>query len=103
MWTLTGSAIGEMMAGYELAKTPMMAVNSAKSFALAEAQRYGIAVLGNAFKGAKRVFHVDEMYEKRPVENLGPQARMIIGRYILTPDIFDVLQSIRPNKHTHTN
>jgi UTP--glucose-1-phosphate uridylyltransferase len=38
------------------------------------------------------------MIEKPEIEN-APSNMAIIGRYILTPDIFDILRSIQPGKN----
>ena len=44
-----------------------------------------------------RVFQVDEMIEKPKPED-APSNLAIIGRYILTPDIFDVLRNTEPGR-----
>ena len=42
-----------------------------------------------------RVFRIRDLVEK-PKQNEAPSNLAIIGRYVLTPDIFDSLQSIQP-------
>ena len=42
------------------------------------------------------LFHVDEMIEK-PSPEVAPSNLAIIGRYILTPDIFSVLEKTQPD------
>ena len=58
-----------------------------------QAHKYGI-VTGD--KIDDRLFKVNDMNEKpdKPMSNLA-----IIGRYILTPDIFDILTKIKPDKN----
>ena len=41
--------------------------------------------------------HVTDMIEK-PESKDAPSNMAIIGRYILTPDIFDILRKMKPNK-----
>ena len=36
---------------------------------------------------------------EKPEEKNAPSNMAIIGRYILTPDIFDILKKIKPDKH----
>ena len=36
---------------------------------------------------------------EKPEEKNAPSNMAIIGRYILTPDIFDILKTIKPNKN----
>ena len=44
------------------------------------------------------VFMVDDMVEK-PDNDKAPSNLAIIGRYILTPDIFEVIQNTKPGKN----
>ena len=62
-----------------------------------QTKNYGI-IAGNQLKNAFDIFQVTEMIEK-PDEDEAPTNMAIIGRYILTPDIFDILKNIGPDKN----
>ena len=55
---------------------------------------YGV-LGGNPYKGNPRVMEVDGMVEKPKFED-APSKNAIIGRYILTPAIFELLENITP-------
>lgn len=59
--------------------------------------QYGI-IEAQKIKGSDNTFLVNNMIEKPEIEN-APSNMAIIGRYILTPDIFDILRSIQPGKN----
>ena len=56
--------------------------------------KYGI-ISGEALKDG--LYRVDDMVEKPSPED-APSNLAIIGRYILTPDIFDILRDTQPGK-----
>jgi UTP--glucose-1-phosphate uridylyltransferase len=56
--------------------------------------RYGV-IKGHLVNNSKDIYHVDSMIEK-PVEEEAPSNLAIIGRYILTPEIFDILKELKP-------
>jgi len=58
--------------------------------------KYGI-IAGNLITGTNDCFRVTDMIEK-PSEKNAPSNMAIIGRYILTPDIFNILKKIKPDK-----
>ena len=58
--------------------------------------QYGI-ISGNLLDNSNNTFLVTDMIEK-PEEKDAPTNIAIIGRYILTPDIFDTLRNIKPDK-----
>ena len=60
-----------------------------------EAHKYGV-IAGEALK--KGLYRVDDMVEK-PLPGEAPSNLAIIGRYILTPDIFDILRDTAPGKN----
>ena len=60
-----------------------------------ETSRYGI-IEGEEI--AEAVFRVSNMVEK-PVAEEAPSNLAIIGRYILTPDIFDIIRETPPGKN----
>tara|TARA_B110000008_G_C16939626_1_gene551920 strand:+ start:192 stop:1022 length:831 start_codon:yes stop_codon:yes gene_type:complete len=63
-----------------------------------QVDKYGI-ITGISEDDNKNIFHVSEMIEKPQVEK-SPSNLAIIGRYILTPDIFDILEQIKPDNNT---
>jgi UTP--glucose-1-phosphate uridylyltransferase len=60
----------------------------------AEVHRYGV-IRGNEIK--KRLYEVEATVEK-PAANEAPSRMAIIGRYILRPEIFSILQNLPPGK-----
>jgi len=60
-----------------------------------DTNKYGI-VAGNEIEPG--IFMVKEMMEK-PEPKVAPSNLAIIGRYILTPDIFDILKDTKPGKN----
>jgi UTP--glucose-1-phosphate uridylyltransferase len=58
--------------------------------------QYGI-ISGNLIDNSNNTYLVTDMIEK-PEEKDAPTNMAIIGRYILTPDIFDILRNIKPDK-----
>jgi UTP--glucose-1-phosphate uridylyltransferase len=60
-----------------------------------EAHKYGV-ISGEEMK--KGLYRVDDMIEK-PQPGEAPSNLAIIGRYILTPDIFDILRDTAPGKN----
>ena len=59
-----------------------------------QTNKYGI-INGTLENDSKRIYRVNEMFEK-PDEKNAPSNLAIIGRYVLTPDIFDILKEIKP-------
>jgi len=62
-----------------------------------QTSKYGI-ISGNPIDETKNVFRVTNMIEK-PKPKDAPTNMAIIGRYILTPDIFDILRNTKKNKN----
>ncbi len=62
-----------------------------------QTSKYGI-IAGNLVDNSDDTYRVTDMVEK-PKEESAPSNMAIIGRYILTPDIFNILKSIRPDKN----
>ena len=63
---------------------------------LDKTNRYGI-IDGNLLTNSNNTFQVTKMVEK-PEEKDAPSNMAIIGRYILTPDIFNILENLKPGK-----
>jgi UTP--glucose-1-phosphate uridylyltransferase len=57
-----------------------------------EVHKYGV-IAGESLKDG--IYRVDEMVEK-PAKEDAPSNLAIIGRYILTPDIFDIIRETKP-------
>jgi UTP--glucose-1-phosphate uridylyltransferase len=64
---------------------------------LNQTSKYGI-IAGNPIENSNNTYLVTDMIEK-PEEKNAPSNMAIIGRYILTPDIFDKLKNIKPDKY----
>ena len=62
-----------------------------------QTHKYGI-IAGNLIDNSDDTYRVTDMVEK-PEEESAPSNMAIIGRYILTPDIFKILKSIEPDKN----
>jgi len=62
-----------------------------------QTHKYGI-IAGNLIDNSNDTYRVTDMVEK-PEEQSAPSNMAIIGRYILTPDIFNILKSIKPDKN----
>jgi UTP--glucose-1-phosphate uridylyltransferase len=58
-------------------------------------EKYGV-IAGESLKDG--LYRVDDMVEK-PKQSEAPSNLAIIGRYILTPDIFDILRDTPPGKN----
>ena len=81
--------LAQMAALYETFRCSIVAV---QEVALEDTPQYGV-VAGTAER--EGLLRVTEMVEKPPPEK-APSNLAVIGRYILTPDIFDVLRSTAP-------
>ena len=64
---------------------------------ISETSKYGI-IAGNLINSSDDIYQVTDMVEK-PEISTAPSNLAIIGRYILTPDIFDILRKIQPGKN----
>lgn len=62
-----------------------------------ETYRYGV-IAGNLIDNSDSIYRVSDMIEKPNPED-APTNMAIIGRYILTPDIFDILRETKPGKN----
>jgi UTP--glucose-1-phosphate uridylyltransferase len=61
-----------------------------------ETQKYGV-IAGKLVDGRDDTYRITDMVEK-PDPKDAPSNLAIIGRYILTPDIFDILRDTKPGK-----
>jgi len=62
-----------------------------------QTHKYGI-IAGNLVDNSNNTYQVTDMVEK-PKQKNAPSNMAIIGRYILTPDIFNILKNIEPDKN----
>jgi UTP--glucose-1-phosphate uridylyltransferase len=62
---------------------------------MSEVSKYGI-IAGNPVQNSNNLYLVNDMIEK-PQEENAPSNMAIIGRYILTPDIFNILKNTSPD------
>jgi UTP--glucose-1-phosphate uridylyltransferase len=62
-----------------------------------QTHNYGI-ISGTPINNSINTYQVNDMIEKPDLKN-APSNMAIIGRYILTPDIFDILKKIKPGKN----
>ena len=60
-----------------------------------DTNKYGI-IDGSLIDGCHDTFRVTDMVEK-PESINSPSNMAIVGRYILTPDIFEIIKSIKPD------
>jgi UTP--glucose-1-phosphate uridylyltransferase len=86
------SVMAQMLAVYTKYRCSVVAVEEVDP---AEVHKYGV-IDGRQLDG--NVFTVNAMVEKPPAEE-APSNLAIIGRYILTPDIFDILRRTPPGKN----
>jgi UTP--glucose-1-phosphate uridylyltransferase len=82
------TALKDMIAIYEKTKSPVIAVEEVP---LDNVSRYGI--IDAELKDG--IYEIRDLVEKpKPAD--APSTKGIIGRYILTPDIFEILQKQKP-------
>ena len=84
------SVIEQMIEKYQKYKCSIVAIQEVP---LSETSKYGI-VAGNLINNSTDTYLISNMVEK-PNTNEAPSNMAIIGRYILTPDIFDILRTIK--------
>ncbi|MGL4735423.1 MAG: UTP--glucose-1-phosphate uridylyltransferase GalU [Enterovibrio sp.] len=89
----TGNGVlAQMVALYKQFRCSIVAVQEVPAD---ETHKYGI-VAGESIKD--KIYRVDSMVEK-PEPGSAPSNLAIIGRYILTPDIFEILETTAPGKN----
>jgi UTP--glucose-1-phosphate uridylyltransferase len=86
------SVLSQMKALYDEHKCSIVAIEEVPKD---QTHKYGI-VAGEMLN--ERVMRVSEMVEKPAAED-APSNMAIIGRYILTPDIFDLIETTPPGKN----
>ena len=85
------SVLSQMIAVYEKYECSVVAVEEVPE---EETKKYGV-IAGESVES--NIVRVNDMVEK-PDPKDAPSNLAIIGRYILTPDIFDILRETKPGK-----
>jgi len=85
-----GEVISQMIKIYEKYKCSIIAIEEVP---INQISKYGV-IAGKPIDGSNDIFRVFDMIEK-PDQNNAPSNMAIIGRYILTPDIFNILRDIK--------
>ncbi len=83
--------LADMVRLYREVKSPVLALERVP---VSEIHRYGVIEGTEEREG---VYRINNLVEKPAAEN-APSDLAIIGRYILTPDIFEVLAKAKPGK-----
>ena len=89
------SVLGQMKDIYE--KNPDCCVVAIEEVSIEEVNKYGV-IDGELVSGSTNIYQVENMIEK-PDPAEAPTNLAIIGRYILIPDIFDVLKDMKPDRN----
>ena len=88
------SVLSQMIEIYNRFKCSIIAIEEVPN---EETNKYGI-ITGELINGSDNLYQVTNMIEK-PEISKAPSNLAIIGRYILTPDIFSILKEIKPDKN----
>ncbi len=83
----------QMIEVYEKHQCSIVAI---EEIPMDQTDKYGV-IAGNLIEGTDDTYRVTDMVEK-PAPKYAPSNMAIIGRYILTPDIFDILKETQPGK-----
>ena len=89
------SVLTQMAKLYE--QHPDCCIVAIEEVPMTEVDKYGV-IDGEFLEGSNDAYRVKSMVEK-PSPAEAPTNLAIIGRYILTPEIFDVLESTNPDKN----
>ena len=87
------SVISQMIEIYNQHQCSIVAIEEVP---INQTHKYGI-ISGKLLENSINTYQVSDMLEK-PKEKDAPSNMAIIGRYILTPDIFKILENIKPDK-----
>jgi len=89
----TKGILSQMIGVYEKYQCSVVAIEEVP---MDETNKYGI-IAGNLVDNTDDTYRVTDMVEK-PDPKYAPTNMAIIGRYILTPDIFEILRKTKPGK-----
>ncbi|HFQ62047.1 MAG TPA: UTP--glucose-1-phosphate uridylyltransferase GalU [Epsilonproteobacteria bacterium] len=87
------SVLKQMIDVYEKYQCSIIAI---EEVAMEDTNKYGV-IAGELVDNTTNTYRVTDMVEK-PDSKDAPTNMAIIGRYILTPDIFDILRETKPGK-----
>jgi len=87
-------AIGQLMAVYEKRQASVLGVQRIDKI---DVDKYGVIDPANDINGG-RLHEVKDLVEK-PLAEEAPSNLAILGRYIITPEIFDILAVQQPGKN----
>lgn len=87
------SVLRQMIEVYDKYQCSIVAIEEVP---MEETNKYGI-IAGNLVDDTNNTYRVTDMVEK-PDPKDAPTNMAIIGRYILTPDIFEILRETKPGK-----
>jgi UTP--glucose-1-phosphate uridylyltransferase len=85
-------ALAQLMDAYDDKQTTILGVQKVPH---AETNKYGIVSPSKEVRPSDKLFKVVDFVEKPPVEK-APSDYAVLGRYILTPDIFEILEHTKP-------
>jgi UTP--glucose-1-phosphate uridylyltransferase len=85
--------LSQMISVYEKYQCSIIAIEEVP---MDQTNKYGV-IAGHLVDGTEHTYRVTDMVEK-PDPADAPTNMAIIGRYILTPDIFDILRKTKPGK-----
>ena len=88
-----GAVLSQMKEVYKKYRCSIIAI---EEIPMDQTNKYGV-ISGNLVNGTDDTYRVTDMVEK-PDPKDAPTNMAIIGRYILTPDIFDILRNTKPGK-----
>ena len=88
-----GAVLSQMKEVYKKYQCSIIAI---EEIPMDQTNKYGV-IAGNLVDGKDDTYRVTDMVEK-PDPKDAPTNMAIIGRYILTPDIFDILRNTKPGK-----
>lgn len=83
--------LSEMIRLYERLRCPILCITKVQR---SEVSRYGII---DGVRESDGLYRINDLVEK-PLPEEAPSDLAIIGRYVLTPDIFDILERLGPGK-----
>jgi len=88
-----GSVLSQMLKVFDKYKCSVIAI---EEVSVNDTDKYGI-INGKLIDGSNDTYRVTDMIEK-PNSKEAPSNMAIVGRYILTPDIFKIIKTIKPDK-----
>ncbi|MFY9270062.1 MAG: UTP--glucose-1-phosphate uridylyltransferase GalU [Candidatus Manganitrophaceae bacterium] len=86
------SALQQMVDAYERTSSPVVGIQQVPE---SDVHQYGIIKTAKMVDG---LYKIDDLVEKPSTEE-APSDLAVIGRYVLTPDVFDLLEKTPPGKN----